>query len=157
MKKKGARKRPAPSREPSGAERERRRPEATSSSAAGARTERGRLLFAATLFVSAALAFALQPLVGRALLPVFGGAAAVWSTCLAFFQVVLLGGYLYGHMLRRLGLRSQVIAHVVVSLAVLALVPIRVQGASAAGSPTARSAKPSALRSPAATGMGAAV
>lgn len=127
MKKKGARKRPAPA-PPTG--------KATAGPARSALLDRGRLLFAATLFVSAALAFSLQPLVGRALLPVFGGAAAVWSTCLAFFQVILLAGYLYGHMLRRLGLRTQVIVHVVLALAVLALVPVRVQGASAAGSPT---------------------
>ena len=40
-----------------------------------------------------------QPLVGKILLPVLGGSPAVWSTCMVFFQAVLLLGYLYAHAL----------------------------------------------------------
>ena len=48
--------------------------------------------------LSAFLLFTVQPLVGRLLLPAYGGAPAVWATVLAFFQVVLLGGYAYAHV-----------------------------------------------------------
>jgi hypothetical protein len=57
-------------------------------------------IFAATVFLSAFLLFAVQPMVAKFLLPSFGGAAAVWSTCLVFFQLLLLAGYAYAHFLR---------------------------------------------------------
>lgn len=53
------------------------------------------LLFAATLFASAALLFWVEPMVGKMLLPVLGGTPAVWNTCLLFFQATLLVGYAY--------------------------------------------------------------
>jgi hypothetical protein len=52
-----------------------------------------------TIFLSAFLLFSLQPLVGRIVLPLFGGAAAVWSACLLYFQCGLLAGYIYGHVM----------------------------------------------------------
>jgi hypothetical protein len=58
-------------------------------------------LFAFTIFLSAFLLFLLQPLIARIILPWFGGTAAVWSTCLMFFQTTLLAGYLYAHWLTR--------------------------------------------------------
>lgn len=54
-------------------------------------------LFAAAIFGSAVLLFVVQPLAGKILLPVLGGSPTVWSTCLVFFQTVLLVGYLYAH------------------------------------------------------------
>ncbi len=59
------------------------------------------LLYALTVFLGAFLLFQIQPLIGKAILPWFGGAPAVWSTCLVFFQLVLLAGYLYAHGLAR--------------------------------------------------------
>jgi len=56
-----------------------------------------RALFALTIFLGAFLLFQLQPMMGRILLPWFGGASAVWTTCLLFFQAVLLVGYIYAH------------------------------------------------------------
>jgi hypothetical protein len=56
-------------------------------------------LFALTIFLSAFLLFNVQPLMGRYLLPWFGGSPAVWSTCMLFFQALLLGGYAYAHWL----------------------------------------------------------
>ena len=47
----------------------------------------------ATIFAAAFLLFSLQPLVGKIVLPRFGGSAAVWSVCLVFFQTALLAGY----------------------------------------------------------------
>jgi len=58
-------------------------------------------LFAFSVFLSAFLLFQVQPITGRALLPWFGGTAAVWTTCLVFFQTVLLLGYLYAHVFIR--------------------------------------------------------
>lgn len=76
------------------------------------------LLFALTIFLAAALLFLLEPMVGKMLLPYFGGAPAVWNTCLAFFQAALLAGYAYAHWLtRRRVPRAQLLIH----LAVLAL------------------------------------
>lgn len=69
-------------------------------------------LFALTLFVSAALLFVVQPMVAKMVLPQLGGAAAVWSTCMVFFQGALLAGYAYAHLMaRRLSVRAQVVVH----------------------------------------------
>jgi hypothetical protein len=57
------------------------------------------LLFAVTLFWSAALLFCVEPMIARMLLPLLGGAPAVWVTCMLFFQVALLLGYGYAHVL----------------------------------------------------------
>ena len=59
------------------------------------------LLFAATLFVSALLLFSIQPMFAKMVLPKLGGAPAVWSVAMVFFQTVLLGGYAYAHLLHR--------------------------------------------------------
>lgn len=61
-----------------------------------------RAPFAVAIFLGAFLLFQIQPLVGRILLPWFGGGTLVWTAVLMFFQVVLLGGYLYAHGLVRL-------------------------------------------------------
>ena len=66
------------------------------------------LFFAVTLFVSAFLLFLVQPMVGKMVLPLLGGAPAVWATCMVFFQALLLAGYAYAHAAtRRLGGRRQ--------------------------------------------------
>jgi predicted membrane-bound spermidine synthase len=76
-----------------------------------------RRAYALAVFLSAALLFVVEPMVGKMVLPVLGGAPAVWTTCLLFFQVALLLGYLYAHLLPRwLGAR-----HLWVHLALLAL------------------------------------
>src|ERR1700722_12807943 len=73
-----------------------------------------RLLFATTLFVSAALLFLVQPLLARMVLPLLGGAPAVWNTCMVFFQAALLAGYIYAHATTQwLGVRRQAVLHVV--------------------------------------------
>lgn len=58
-------------------------------------------LHVASIFLGSFLLFLVQPLAGRILLPSFGGSPAVWTTALVFFQVVLLLGYLYAHLLPR--------------------------------------------------------
>ena len=54
--------------------------------------------FGVTIFLSAFLLFQVQPLMGKYILPWFGGGPAVWTTCLLFFQVFLLLGYAYAHL-----------------------------------------------------------
>src|SRR5437870_2967368 len=58
-------------------------------------------LYASTLFVSALLLFWVQPLIAKMMLPLLGGAPAVWNTAMMFFQLVLLAGYGYAHLLTR--------------------------------------------------------
>src|SRR5260370_18938829 len=83
------------------------------------------LLYACTIFLSAFLLFEVQPMIGKIILPWFGGSAAVWSTCLLFFQASLLAGYLYAHCSTRyLKPRQQATLHVLLMAASLALLPI---------------------------------
>ncbi len=64
--------------------------------------------FIATTFLSSTLLFLVQPMFAKMLLPRLGGSAAVWNTCVLFFQTTLLLGYLYAHLtLRWLGARRQ--------------------------------------------------
>jgi SAM-dependent methyltransferase len=81
-------------------------------------------IIAPTVGLSAFLLFAVEPLVGRLTLPTFGGAPGVWATVLAFFQGILLLGYLYGHVsVTRLGVRRGALLHlIVVGAAAIALV-----------------------------------
>ena len=53
--------------------------------------------YALTIFLSAFLLFLVQPLIAKQILPWFGGASSVWTTCLLFFQSALLAGYAYAH------------------------------------------------------------
>ena len=57
------------------------------------------LLFAISIFLSAFLLFQIQPMIGKFILPWFGGTPAVWSTLMLFFQVLLTGGYAYAYWL----------------------------------------------------------
>ena len=59
---------------------------------------RAGVVFGTTIGLSAFLLFTSEPLIGRLVLPIFGGAPAVWATVLVFFQVLLLLGYLYAHL-----------------------------------------------------------
>ena len=54
-------------------------------------------LYALTIFVSAFLLFQVQPMIAKMILPWFGGTSSVWSTCMLFFQMALLLGYVYAH------------------------------------------------------------
>jgi hypothetical protein len=81
------------------------------------------LIFSLTAFLSALLLFQVELIIGKYILPWFGGSSAVWITCMLFFQTVLLGGYAYGHLLDRGSARAQTRLHrllLVASLLVLA-------------------------------------
>ena len=82
-------------------------------------------LYAATTFFSAFLLFLVQPIMAKQILPWFGGSAAVWTTCLVFFQTTLLLGYAYSDAVaRRLSARGQVALHVTLLALSCALLPI---------------------------------
>lgn len=80
--------------------------------------------YAATIFLSSFLLFLVQPIIAKQILPWFGGSAAVWTTCLVFFQAVLLGGYAYADWGSRLGLRRQAWLHAGLLAISLACLPI---------------------------------
>jgi hypothetical protein len=83
------------------------------------------LAFSLTIFWGACLLFLVQPLIARFILPWFGGGPAVWTTCMLFFQVLLLGGYAYAHLsISRLTPRRQVITHLSLLALSVALLPI---------------------------------
>jgi SAM-dependent methyltransferase len=83
------------------------------------------ILYALTIFASAFLLFLVQPIVAKQILPWFGGSAAVWTTCLVFFQFLLLCGYAYSDWTtRRLSARTQIALHIALLLASLASLPI---------------------------------
>ena len=66
-----------------------------------------------TIFLSAFLLFQVQPIIGRFVLPWFGGSASVWNTCMLFFQITLLLGYCYSHLsIRFLKPKQQWFVHV---------------------------------------------
>ncbi|MSQ54848.1 MAG: hypothetical protein EXR31_05710 [Betaproteobacteria bacterium] len=83
------------------------------------------MLHAATIFLSSFLLFLVQPLIARLILPWFGGTAAVWTTCMLFFQTVLLAGYAYAHATNaRLAPRPQAMLHTVLLVAAVLLMPV---------------------------------
>jgi len=85
------------------------------------------LLYTLTLFVGATLLFAMQPMVGKMILPLLGGTPAVWSTCMVFFQTALLAGYAYAHLLSaRLRLSRQVLVHLIALGLPFAVLPLAV-------------------------------
>jgi len=83
------------------------------------------LLIATTLFTSSFLLFTIQPLVGKIILPYFGGTAGVWSVCLLFFQSMLLIGYLYSHLLLTyLSEKAQTLVHFTLVCSGLYFIPL---------------------------------
>ena len=88
------------------------------------------LLYAVTMFAGATLLFVVQPMVGKMILPLLGGTPAVWSTCMVFFQAVLLGGYAYAHASAAwLGLRRQMLLHLALLALPLGVLPLAVNPA----------------------------
>ena len=81
--------------------------------------------YSIVVFLGAFLLFQVQPLIAKVILPWFGGTAAVWNTCMMFFQITLLLGYLYSHGLRMLTRpKTSWIVHSVVLLLALVMLPV---------------------------------
>ena len=103
----------------------------------GVRSDRSPALglFVATVFASAGLVFLVQPMVTKLVLPLLGGSSSVWNTAMAFFQIALLVGYGYAHLLQRItSLRAQAVVHGAMLLLAAAVLPLRISGW--AGPPT---------------------
>ncbi len=81
--------------------------------------------FGIAVFLGAFLLFQVQLILAKRLLPWFGGAPAVWTTCMLFFQVALLLGYAYAHALARAAPRRQRDAHLALLAAALLLLAVR--------------------------------
>jgi SAM-dependent methyltransferase len=83
------------------------------------------MLYAITILLSAFLLFQVQPIIAKMILPWFGGSAAVWTVCVLFFQLLLVGGYLYSHwLIRGLSARAQSVVHIAMLAAAVAALPI---------------------------------
>lgn len=83
------------------------------------------ILYAGTIVLSAFLLFQVQPIIGKMVLPWFGGSAAAWTVCMLFFQFTLLLGYLYAHLSsRNLAPRRQAWLHAALLLAAALTLPI---------------------------------
>lgn len=82
-------------------------------------------MYAFISFWGAYLLFQLEPLIGKFILPWFGGSPAVWITCMLFFQVFLLAGYAYAHFnLDFFSARRQAVLHVALLLLALLTLPV---------------------------------
>jgi SAM-dependent methyltransferase len=81
------------------------------------------MLYGLTILLSAFLLFQVQPIIAKMILPWFGGSAAVWTTCMLFFQLLLVVGYLYAHWsIRALRPRAQARLHIMLlAVGVIAL------------------------------------
>jgi spermidine synthase len=81
--------------------------------------------FAVAIFTSAFLLFQVQPIISKFILPWFGGAPSVWTTCMLFFQAALFCGYLYAHLSQRfLAPKWQGALHLGLLVAAVLLLPI---------------------------------
>src|SRR5271167_4649998 len=83
-----------------------------------------KALFGAAILLSAFLLFQVQPLIAKLILPWFGGSAAVWTSCMLFFQFALLGGYAYAHWLSEQSGRRQTAVHLALLAFSLLSLPI---------------------------------
>jgi spermidine synthase len=82
-------------------------------------------IYVATVFAGAWLLFQVQPLISRFILPWFGGSTSVWTTCMLFFQTLLVAGYAYAHLIvRTLSPKRQAIVQVAVLAAAAAILPV---------------------------------
>lgn len=85
-----------------------------------------RAIYAGVIFWSALLLLLVQPILAKALLPWFGGSAGVWTTSMLLFQVLLLVGYAYAHLLAgRFSPRTQFAVHTTLLLGSLFFLPLR--------------------------------
>ena len=86
-------------------------------------------LFALAIFTSAGLVFMVEPMIAKLVLPKLGGSPAVWNTSMVFFQLALLLGYGYAHLLQRVeSLHRQIVIHLCLLVAAAITLPLRVNG-----------------------------
>lgn len=83
-------------------------------------------IFAAAIFLSSGLLFWLEPLFGKMVLPLLGGAPPAWNACILFYQLALLAGYAWAHAADRLGDRRHITIHLALSVIALATLPFAI-------------------------------
>lgn len=84
-------------------------------------------IFTTTIFLSATLLFSVQPMFTKLILPLLGGASNVWNTAMVFFQAMLLGGYIYAHLVSKyLPLKAQICVHAAVTALGIFFLPLAV-------------------------------
>ncbi len=93
------------------------------------------LLFSLTLFLSAALMFTVQPMVGKMLLPLYGGAPSVWLAAMSYFQVALLAGYLLAFLLSKFSAQRQMLVVIALLVAGFMVQPILIKEMTGAEAP----------------------
>ncbi len=82
-------------------------------------------IYVITTLASALLLFEVQPIIGKFILPWFGGSPAVWTTSMVFFQTLLFAGYAYAHLSQKLlGARTQAVVHIALLAVAACLLPI---------------------------------
>ena len=85
------------------------------------------VIFTATIFLSATLLFSVQPMFTKLILPLLGGASNVWNTAMVFFQAMLLGGYIYAHLVSKyLPVKAQIAVHACVTAAGFIFLPLAI-------------------------------
>lgn len=85
------------------------------------------VIFTATIFLSATLLFSVQPMFTKLILPLLGGASNVWNTAMVFFQAMLLGGYIYAHLVSKyLPVKAQIAVHACVTASGFLFLPLAV-------------------------------
>jgi hypothetical protein len=105
-----------------------------------------RLLFTLTVFLNSFLLFLVEPLIAKRLLPIFGGSALVWNTCLLFFQIVLVLGYLWAHLsFKWFGPKRQPYAHLGVAVLPLLVMPLHLNEGLRSAYQNALSTNPNSL------------
>ncbi|WP_421931459.1 fused MFS/spermidine synthase [Phenylobacterium sp.] len=101
----------------------------TQDAAANTAADRSPALFAITVFASAGLVFLVEPMIAKLVLPLLGGGPSIWNTSLAFFQVALLAGYGYAHLLQRVrSIRLQAGLHLAAMVLAALVLPLHVTG-----------------------------
>lgn len=88
-------------------------------------------VFAFVIFLAAALLFVVQPMIGKMLLPYWGGAPSVWNTCMVFFQAALLGGYAYAHAVASRPSSVVLFGHLLLAALPVFLLPVAISQDSA--------------------------
>ncbi|MDR4483257.1 MAG: fused MFS/spermidine synthase [Nitrospirales bacterium] len=84
-------------------------------------------IFVATIFLSSLLVFSVQPMFAKMVLPLLGGSPGVWNTAMLFFQIMLLIGYIYAHLITRLlGIKWQVCLHISIMSIIFSFLPLGV-------------------------------
>lgn len=83
------------------------------------------VLFTLSILLSTGLLFMIQPLLSRSVTPILGGSVTTWSLAIFFFQVVMIVGYLYTHLLTKLPrIRHQIGIHILLWLCAMGLMPV---------------------------------